>query len=71
MLRLVERNEERCAQVLQGLLVLLCICKGSQKTVRPPLQPIPVGIPFHRVAVDILQLPLTLKGNRYVAVLFD
>ena len=35
------------------------------------MQPIPVGGPFHRVAVDILQLPLTVSGNRYVAVFMD
>ena len=45
--------------------------KGTRKTFRPPLQPIPVGGPFHRVAVDILQLPLTSSGNRYVAVFMD
>ena len=37
--------------------------KGGHRTCRPPLQPIPVGGPFHRVAVDILQLPITASGN--------
>ena len=45
--------------------------KGGRKTCHPPLQPIPVGGPFHRVAVDILQLPITEQGNRYVAVFMD
>ena len=45
--------------------------KGGRKTFRPPLTPIPVGGPFHRVAVDILQLPLTANGNSYVAVFMD
>lgn len=45
--------------------------KGDHRTLRPPLQPIPVGGPFHRVAVDILQLPLTVSGNRYLAVFMD
>ena len=45
--------------------------KGGRRTFRPPLQPIPVGGPFHRVAVDILKLPLTSSGNRYVAVFMD
>ena len=45
--------------------------KGGRKTFRPPLAPIPVGGPFHRVAVDILQLPLTAQGNCYVAVFMD
>ena len=30
-----------------------------------------MGGPFHRVAVDILKLPLTSNGNRYVAVFMD
>ena len=37
--------------------------KGTRKTFRPPLCPAPVGGPFHRVAVDVLQLPLTAQGN--------
>ena len=45
--------------------------KGGKRTFKPPLQPIPVGGPFHRVAVDILKLPLTSNGNRYVAVFMD
>ena len=43
--------------------------KGPGKAVRPPLKSIPVGGPFHRVGVDILQLPLTENGNRYVVFL--
>ena len=45
--------------------------KGSRKIFKPPLAPIPVGGPFHRVAVDILQLPLTADSNRYFAVFMD
>ena len=45
--------------------------KGTRKTFKPPLTPIPVGGPFHRVAVDILQLPSTVNGNCYVAVFMD
>ena len=37
----------------------------------PPLQPIPVGGPFHCVGVDILKLPLTYVGNQYVLVFLD
>ena len=33
--------------------------------------PIPVGGPFHRMGVDVLQLPLTASGNRYVVVFAD
>ena len=51
---------------------LVCVSrKGGRKTFKPPLAPIPVGEPFHRVAVNILQLPLTTQGNCYVAVFID
>ena len=45
--------------------------KGTRRTFKPPLQPIPVGGPFHRVAVDVLQLPPTVNGNRYIVVFMD
>ena len=45
--------------------------KGRRKTFRPLLQPIEVGGPFHRVAVDVLQLPVTTSGNKYVIVFAD
>ena len=38
---------------------------------RPPLQPTPVLKPFHRVAVDVLQLLLTSSGNKYVVVFLN
>ena len=38
--------------------------KGHRVTFKPQLKPIPVGGPFHRVAVDVLQLPLTSSGNK-------
>ncbi len=45
--------------------------KGTRQTFKPPLQSIPVGGPFHRVGVDVLQLPLTVHGNKYVLVFMD
>ena len=45
--------------------------KGQSRSIRPPLQPIPVGGPFAKVGVDILQLPLTLEGNQYALVFID
>jgi hypothetical protein len=45
--------------------------KGGGRSLRLPLQPIPVGGPFHHVAVDVLQLPQTTSGNRYVVVFMD
>ena len=45
--------------------------KGPGRPLRPPLTSIPVGGPFHRVGVDVLQLPLTTSGNRYVVCFLD
>ena len=42
--------------------------KGPGCPVRPPLQSIPVKAPFHRVAVDVMQLPVTRSGKKYVVV---
>ena len=51
---------------------LVCASKrGAGHSIKPALQPIPVGGPFHRVGVDVLQLPLTLDGNRYAVVFID
>ena len=45
--------------------------RGTGKATRPPLQPIPVGGPFHRVGVDTLQLPTSFDGNKYAVVFLD
>ena len=45
--------------------------KGTGGASRPPLQPIPVGGPFHRVGVDILKLPASFEGNQYAVVFLD
>ena len=45
--------------------------KSTRQTFMPPLQPIPLGGPFHRVGVDVLQLRLTVHGNKYVLVFMD
>ena len=47
--------------------------QGPGHSNRPPMMPIPVKGPFHRVPVDVLQLhvPLTSSGNRYVVVFMD
>ena len=41
------------------------------RRMKPPLQPIPVGGPFHRVGIDIMELPLAEHGNKYVIVFVD
>ena len=38
---------------------------------RDPLYPIPVQKPFQIVGVDIMELPITEKGNKYVIVFQD
>ena len=45
--------------------------KGTGRRMKPALTPIPVGGPFHRVGVDILQLPTTVNGNSYVVCFVD
>ena len=45
--------------------------QGTARKAKPPLTSIPVGGPFHRVGVDIMELPLTVHGNRYVIVFID
>ena len=45
--------------------------RGPGRPLYPPLTPIPVGGPFHRVGVDVLQLPVTRNGNRYVICFLD
>jgi len=48
-------------------------CQRRGKKRNPePLQPIPVGDPFHRVGIDIVgPLPLTPRGNKYIVVATD
>ena len=50
---------------------LVCASRdGSGHPIQPKLQPIPVGGPFNRVGVDVLQLCSTYNGNRY-AIIFS
>ena len=51
---------------------LRCVSRrGPGRAVRPHLHPVPVLKPFHQVAVDVLTLPLTSRGNKYVVVFMD
>lgn len=54
----------------KGCLTCASYRGGGRRTV-PPLRPIQVGEPFERVGVDILEMPLTEKGNRYVVVFLN
>ena len=47
------------------------IATGAGRHYKPPLHPIPVSRPFQIVGADLMELPKTEKGNRYVLVLQD
>ena len=47
------------------------IVAGGSKVCRPPLHPIPVQRPFQILGIDIMELPKTAAGNKYVIVLQD
>ena len=50
----------------------MCEPKRSREgTTTASIHPIAVGGPFHRVAVDVLQLPKTVNGIQYVIVFMD
>ena len=44
---------------------------GGGKLLRPPLQPISVQYPFQIIGVDVMQLPKTKSGNKYVLIFQD
>ena len=47
------------------------VVSGSGRVQRPPLRPIPVQKPFQIIGVDIMELPITESGNKYVIVFQD
>ena len=47
------------------------IVLGVGRINRPLLHPIPVHCPFQIWGVDIMELPVTAKGNRYIIVFQD
>ena len=47
------------------------IVSGGGKKQLPPLQSIPVDHPFQILGIDIMELPLTTTGNKYVIVFQD
>ena len=44
---------------------------GASRWSRPPLKPLEVGDSFARVGVDILKMPQTERGNRYIVVFIE
>ena len=47
------------------------IVSGAGRVQRPPLHPIPVQRAFQILGVDIMELPVTEQGNRYLIVFQD
>ena len=47
------------------------VATGSGRRIKPPLQPIPVSRPFQILGIDIMDLPLTDRGNSHVVVVQD
>ena len=47
------------------------VAKGIGRRAKPPLHPIPVSRPFQLLGIDIMDLPLTEKGNKHVVVVQD
>ena len=50
---------------------MVCASRHIGKPLHPPLTPLPVGGPFDRVGVDVVQLPTSRKGNKYAIVFVD
>ena len=49
----------------------VCASRNIGKPLHPSLVPLPVGGPFDRVGVDVVQLPTSRKGNKYAVVFID
>ena len=47
------------------------IVEGTRRRQKPLLQPIVTQPPFQIVGVDIMELPITAKGNRFVIIFHD
>ena len=47
------------------------VATGNGRTIKPPLHPIPVSRPFQILGIDIMDLPLTDRGNKHDIVIQD
>ena len=47
------------------------IVKGTRRKQKPPLHLISTEQSFQIVSVDIMELPMTTRGNKYVVVFQD
>ena len=48
---------------------LTCAHRSRRQRTKPPLKSIPIGGPFERVGVDIMEFPLTQLANHYILFL--
>ena len=62
----IYRDMEFCKNCPDCALV-----SGAGRKYKPPFHPIPVQRPFQIFGVDIMELPVTDEGNRYVIVFQD
>ena len=60
-------DAEKCARSCPEC----AIATGTGRRNRPPLHPIPVQRPFQVLGIDIMDFPVTKKGNKHVAVIRD
>ena len=44
------------------------VTTGVGRRLKPPLHPIPIQRPFQILGIDVMDLPLTEKGNRHVVI---
>ena len=58
-----ERFAKSCPQCV--------VAMGTGRKNKPPLHPIPVQRPFQILGIDVMDLPLTERGNRHVVVIQD
>ena len=47
------------------------VVEGTGRKIKPPSCPIPTERPFQIIGVDIMELPVTSRGNRYLIVFQD
>ena len=78
LLRELIVSHSESTMVVEGHTLSVCqncgecaIVRGTGRRHRPPLHPIPVQRPFQIVGVDVMELPLTRHGNRYVVMFQD
>lgn len=47
------------------------VMTGNGRVLRPQLHPIPVSRSFQILGIDVMDLPLTERGNRHAVVIQD